>query len=90
MKSKSNLERLSRLRKFALIVAPIFLLACDQIHPAGAILNCFTPNMFKMGKGGQPIVYGPHSGERANWYPQSQHQYLSYPSAMGYGQNPMK
>lgn len=58
----SSSDSRCRLR-LALYLAPIILLACEHAKPASAILNCFTPNMFKMNKG--------YAGaERANWYPQ--------------------
>lgn len=79
--------------KAVLLVAPaiFLLLTCNQIKPTSAIFNCFTPNMFKMNKGGQPTLYAPpHSGERAGWYPQAQQQYSGYPGYMSMGYHPMK
>lgn len=77
-----------RRRKMLLFLfAPIILLGCDKlIQPTSAILNCFTPNMFKMGKGGQSVGYG------STW-PYNQQAGLGSQSfgATGFGgQNPMK
>lgn len=75
-------------RCFIAIPAILMVLICvHSIRPTGAILNCFNPNMFKMGKGGHQ-VYGANVGERANWYPQQQYAYS--PMNYGYAQNPMK
>lgn len=63
----------------ALVGSLVCLLAACQSQPAGAMFNCLTPNMFKMGGKlgpGQP-------GERASWYPQTA-------AAMAYGQHPMR
>lgn len=65
----------------------MFLLVGQQAQPTDAILNCFTPNMFKMGKAGQPgASYG---GESPNWYPQAGYQ-GGYPGGYAGQHNPMK
>lgn len=79
---------------------PSIVLVCLSVmgksQPGEAFLNCFTPNMFKMGgKGGAAhqqvpaLAYAAHPGERSSWYPQQTVQ--APPSALaGYGyQNPM-
>lgn len=75
------------------ILAPIMLLvACDRlIQPTGAILNCFTPNMFKMGKGGQAVGYGFERGANWPYNQQAAFGYNSFGGAAGLGgQSPMK
>lgn len=81
MKRSSQAAGPRRLKRFVLFVGPIFCLSLCKLQPTAAFFNCFTPNMFKMGKVGHSM--GSHPGERANWYPQmSVYQ--------GYGQNPMR
>lgn len=76
-------------KRMMLLFAPIILLSCDQIKPASAILNCFTPNMFKMGKQNPAAGYG---FERGAMWPYNQQ--AGYPTSgfgsSGYGYNPMK
>lgn len=70
-----------------LLVSVFLLLVGQQAQPTDAILNCFTPNMFKMGKTGQPGAgYG---GEPPNWYSQSVYQ-GGYPGGYAGQYNPMK
>lgn len=72
-------------RKLLFLFAPIILLGCDKLQPTNAILNCFTPNMFKMGKGGQQVGYGFERG--SNWPYGSQN---FGPSSYGGQMNHMK
>lgn len=66
----------------------MILFACASVAPAGAILNCLNPNMFKMNKGNMHHSYG---AERANWYPQSHLPYQpNYYGHTNYDHNPMK
>lgn len=98
-------SRFSSIKRIAyMCLAPIILLNNNVIiRQANGILNCFTPNMFKMGKfQSQQSPYGPSmygGAERANWYGAGgpQQQVLNYPPyglqmAGSYGQahNPMK
>lgn len=86
-KSKSTSE--VKMLAWPFIIGPMILLMFNFQH-TGAILNCFTPNMFKMGKLGQH--QGPYVGqsgygaERANWYPQQ----AVYQQQYGAVQHPMK
>lgn len=88
MKTSNNIKVL----KWAAISSLLLIATCSyKISPVQSIFNCFTPNMFKMGKGAsgyqqqtaivpQPVV-GPYSSvgggpERAHWYPRYQQQQM--------------
>lgn len=77
-----------------LVWAPVILLILNNGHQIDAIFNCFTPNMFKMGKLGHPMnpyvhtVGNGFNSDRNNWYPQQAYQ-QQYAYNSG-AQNPMK
>lgn len=90
-KSASSVHLLVRRIQLILANVVVVYIAFNQLQTANAIFNCLTPGMFsKMGKSGYMGM--PYSGERSNWYTQSQMGPFgageSYPFA--YGQSLMK